>query len=40
MEGVQLMASLRIWPVRPELSPAEIWSCTRLADMAKLEGAA
>jgi hypothetical protein len=40
MDGVQLMASLRIWPVRPSLTPAEIWSCTRLADMAKLEGAA
>jgi hypothetical protein len=34
------MASLRIWPVRPNLTPAEIWSCTRLADAAKLEGAA
>jgi hypothetical protein len=40
MEGVQLMASLRIWPVRPSLTPAEIWSCTRLAEMAALEGAA
>jgi hypothetical protein len=40
MDGVQLMASLRIWPVRPNLTPAEVWSCTRLSDMVRMEGAA
>lgn len=40
MDGVQLMASLRIWPMRPELPPAEIWSCTRLAQAIGYEGAA
>jgi hypothetical protein len=40
LDGVQLMASLRIWPVRPSLTPAEVWSCTRLSDMARFEGAA
>jgi hypothetical protein len=40
MDGVQLMASLRIWPVRPTLPAAEIWSCNRLVDMARYEGVA
>jgi pentose-5-phosphate-3-epimerase len=39
-DGVQHMASPRLWPVRSGLTAAELWHASRLTPLAKTENAA
>ena len=39
-DGVQHLASLRIWPVLPALPPAQIWPASKLNELASCETAA